>query len=62
MKTVMLRDVAVGKSFVFAHRMYVRTGFIVPEGYNVLVVPCVPVGVIRDSFKHYLYCFTRVEV
>ena len=62
MKTVTLNDVAVGKSFVFAHRMYVRTGLLSPEGYSILDVPCVPVGVIHDNAERYLYCYTRVEV
>ena len=62
MKKILLCNVPVGKTFVFNHRMYCRTGWSVPEGYNTLDVPCIPVGVIHDNVERYLYCYTRVEV
>ena len=62
MKKIPLYDVPVGKTFVFHHRMYRRVGLFSPEGYSVLDVPCVPVGVIHDNVKRYIYRYTRVEV
>lgn len=62
MKKIQLYDVPVGKTFVFHHRMYRRIGLFSPEGYGVLDVPCVPVGVIHNNVKHYFYRYTKVEV
>lgn len=62
MKKIPLYDVPVGKTFVFHHRMYRRVGLFSSEGYGVLDVPCVPVGVIHDNAKRHIYRYTRVEV
>lgn len=62
MKKILLYNVPVGNAFVFNHRMYYRVGWSCPEGYNTLDVPCVPIGVIHDSFERYLNCYTKVEV
>ena len=62
MKKIPLYDVPVGKTFVFQHRMYRRVGLFSPEGYGVLDVPCVPVGVIHNNVKRHIYRYTRVEV
>ena len=62
MKKIPLYDVPVGKTFVFHHRMYRRVGLFSPEGYGVLDVPCVPVGVIRDNAERHIYRYIRVEV
>lgn len=61
MKKILLCNVPVGKTFVFNHRMYRRTGWLYPEEYNTLGVPCVPVGVIHNNFERYFYCYTKVE-
>ena len=62
MKKILLCNVPIGKTFVFNHRMYCRTGWLSPEGYNILDIPCVPVGVIHNNFEQYIYCHTKVEV
>ena len=62
MKKIPLYDVPVGKTFVFHHRMYRRVGLFSPEGYSVLDVPCVPVGVIHNNAKCNFYRYTSVEV
>ena len=62
MKKIVLYDVPVGKSFVFHHRMYRRTNLHSPEGYGILYVPCMPIGVIHDNLERHLYRFTKVEV
>ena len=63
MKKISLYDVPVGKTFVFHHRMYRRVGVFSPEeGYGVLAVPCVPVGVIHDNVTRHIYRYVRVDI
>lgn len=62
MKKIPLYDVPVGKTFVFHHRMYRRIGSFAPEGYILLDVPCIMVGVVHNNVKHYFYRCTKVEV